>query len=188
MEAYPLYWPDGYKRTKWKSSSRFSTEFGKARYNLFHELELMDAKRVILSTNIPLRRDGLPYADTRKIDDPGVAVYFELKGKRVVLACDCWNSVAANIHAVALTVGAMRGIDRWGVSEVLERAFTGFTALPAPQSPFEILGVPPTATREEIREARNRLALKHHPDIDPQAGDAMARINKAFDDAMRQWG
>lgn len=49
-----------------------------------------------------------------------------------VLACDLFNEVRLNMHAIALTVEAMRQIERCGASSMLERAFRGFmAALPA---------------------------------------------------------
>jgi hypothetical protein len=49
-----------------------------------------------------------------------------------VLACDLFNEVRLNMHAIGLTVEAMRQIERCGASSMLERAFRGFmAALPA---------------------------------------------------------
>ncbi|MGD9995855.1 MAG: J domain-containing protein [Ilumatobacteraceae bacterium] len=49
-----------------------------------------------------------------------------------------------------------------------------------PGDPFAVLGLPPTATVAEVREARRRLAFELHPD---RGGDvvAMQRLNAAFD-------
>ena len=49
-----------------------------------------------------------------------------------VLACDLFTEVRLNMHAIGLTVEAMRQIERCGASSMLERAFRGFmAALPA---------------------------------------------------------
>jgi hypothetical protein len=65
-EAYPLSWPDGWKRVARRSRSRFEVSgFGKARDFLLAEIRRMGGTGVILSTNIPLRNDGLPYANSR---------------------------------------------------------------------------------------------------------------------------
>jgi hypothetical protein len=49
-----------------------------------------------------------------------------------VLACDLFREVRLNMHAIGLTVEAMRQIERCGASSMLERAFRGFmAALPA---------------------------------------------------------
>ena len=48
------------------------------------------------------------------------------------LACDLFREVRLNMHAIGLTIGAMRQIERCGASSMLERAFRGFmAALPA---------------------------------------------------------
>jgi len=49
-----------------------------------------------------------------------------------VLACDLFTEVRLNMHAIGLTIQAMRQIERCGASSMLERAFRGFmAALPA---------------------------------------------------------
>lgn len=47
---------------------------------------------------------------------------------------------------------------------------------------YEILGVPRTATQEEIKRAFRRLAREHHPDInqDPRAGERFKEMNEAY--------
>lgn len=46
---------------------------------------------------------------------------------------------------------------------------------------YELLGVDPTATSEEIQRAYRLLALRHHPDVAPDAGpETMAAINAAW--------
>ncbi len=42
----------------------------------------------------------------------------------------------------------------------------------AARSPYDILGVPKSATPDEIRTAYRRLAKKHHPDANPDKPDA----------------
>lgn len=46
--------------------------------------------------------------------------------------------------------------------------------------PHEILGVPPGASRDEIRAAYRRLAALHHPDRGGDA-EAFAKVNAAHD-------
>jgi hypothetical protein len=76
----------------------------------------MGGTGVILSTNIPLRNDGLPYANSREPNDPGVAVYFRYQKRDLCFACDAYTSVRENAYAIAKTVEALRGIERWGAS------------------------------------------------------------------------
>jgi curved DNA-binding protein len=49
---------------------------------------------------------------------------------------------------------------------------------------YEVLGVPRTATAEEIKQAFRRLARKHHPDLHPpseraRAAETFKQINEA---------
>jgi hypothetical protein len=114
-EAYPLYWPEGWKRTTTREHSRFKTGFGAARNQLFAELGRMGASKVVLSTNIPLRNDGLPRANmTPDCGDPGVAVYFQRNGKPMVFACDKDRQTCDNIYAIAKTIEAMREVQSNG--------------------------------------------------------------------------
>lgn len=193
IDAYPLTWPQGWKRTQWKKDSKFKTSFAVARDQMFRELKLMGVEnnyhntKVILSTNIPLRRDGLPLAGQSNPKDPGVACYFILRGKNMVFACDTYNKVEENLHAISKTIEAMRGIERWGASDLMERAFTGFAALPSPTKNkpwWEVLQVKPHVSREFITDAYRFLARKHHPDIggDPEI---MAELNRAYDEALK---
>ena len=188
IEAYPLAWPPGWPRNKshQRSRAKFSTSGrllsvmdGIQRVLL--ELERLGVKRddLVISTEIPTRLDGLPRSD-RTVADPGVAVYWR-KGKDArCMAIDRYDRVADNLAAIAATLEAMRAIERHGGAEILNRAFTGFVALPAPEQWWQVLGVAENATGEEIDAAWRRLAARHHPD---RGGDSaqMARINAARD-------
>jgi hypothetical protein len=58
---------------------------------------------------------------------------------------------------------------------------------PPPSDPFAILGVPRGANADQIRQARNELAKRHHPDVGGSAQD-MQRVNEAADLALRLVG
>ena len=184
-EAYPLHWPAGWPRTKNPRRSKFDVSFEKARQELTWEIERMGGRYPVISTNIPTRRDGYPLASAKEPNDSGVAVYFERKGKQMVFACDRWDKVKDNLRAVQKTIDAMRGIDRWGASEMMERAFSAFEALPPPRSPWTVLGLRPGAHVDDINEAYRLQAKKAHPDAGGST-DAMAELNRARDAALRQ--
>lgn len=191
VEAYPLQWPPGWARTpvERREHARFKCEPGKARDGLLRELDRLGAISPKLSSNIPTRNDGLPYARHAQPSDSGVAVYFILKGKQMSFACDKWRTVADNMHAIELTISALRGIERWGSSSILERAFAGFAALPAPPSarPFtEVLGIPAGANLAVAKVARNSLLRKYHPDFGSEPNvDKMAEVNLAYGEAEK---
>lgn len=129
----------------------------------------MNGHSVIISTNIPLRLDGLPYATFATPEDKGVAVYF-VKGKEnYVFCCDKWNNINDNMHAIGKTIEALRAIDRWGVSEMMDRAFLGFQQLPpgnrsVSKKWYEILEVEESCDWEAVRSAYRSKVKTFHPD------------------------
>lgn len=185
--AYPLHWPAGQPRSKRRQRAAFQVpSFAVARDELLNELRLMGTKYPVISTNISLRLDGLPYANQAQPDDRGVAVYFLYKNSSHVFACDRWNKVHDNIRAVARTIQAIRGIARWGTTDMMERAFTAFAALPASAEDWRtVLGLGVDATLEECKAAHRKLAFENHPDQGGRA-DEMAKVNDAYANAQRE--
>jgi len=193
IDAYPLAWPVGWPRvTSYaRKPGRYSVLFTKARDEAVRSVELLGGRGIVLSTNIPLRRDGLPYAGMAEPADPGVAIYWEDRKRQPrVIACDAWSKVRDNVRAVGLTLEGLRAIDRAGASAILDRAFTGFAALPASTSPpwQATLGVVGRPTREEINEAYKALARIHHPDAPTGDVERMLELNAARAAAFAELG
>lgn len=208
-QAYPLAWPPGRTRTdpqRRKRAAFHGTGTRAASYGggtttfrreksveestnaLLHELGLLTgAGKAVISTNLPLRRDGLPKSDHAPID-PGVAVYFRYQGQDTAFACDRWDRVADNIYAIAKTIEAIRGIARWGSSEMVRAAFTGFRRLPPPVRPWRLVfgfSADETPMLEEVDRRHREATAKHHPD---RGGldTIMAEINAARDQARSE--
>jgi hypothetical protein len=188
-EAYPLQWPTGYKKTPPgdRITSQFNQTMDKAQQFLRKEIERLEAIDLIISTNIPVRKNGLLYADMmkEKIDDPGVAIYFKHKGKERSMCCDQYLRAWENIYALGKGIEALRGIERWGISEFLDRAFTGFPALPESSTAnqkiyWEILGLDgEPASSLVIRSAYRIKAKRLHPDAGGSA-DQWALLQEAY--------
>lgn len=192
-EAYPLQWPPGKPRTPTGQQKRaaFKTSQDKAQQELVWEVQRLGGKNIVISTNIPIRRDGLPYSAKRIIFDQGVAVYFDYKGKQKCFACDRWDSIKDNMQGVRLTIQALRGIGRWGTGDMVEAAFTGFDALPPPMvTParkkwWEVLNCHPTAPLDTVEAIYRELARSQHPD-NGGTHEAMSELNAAIAEARKE--
>jgi hypothetical protein len=188
--AFPLQWPPARQRvTSRKTCSAFRTSFAVARDECLREIKLLGGRLAVISTNVPLKKDGRPQhvACGQSVPDPAVAVYFTRKGREMCFACDCWAHVQDNMHAIALTIGALRGIARWGTGDMMEAAFRGFAALPEKSSGltwWTVLGTAHNATEEQVSEAYRRLAKVHHPDMPTGSAEKWMEIRQAFDQAQ----
>lgn len=215
--AYPLAWPTGWPRktdsqradarfsratttehrwsdgskTTWRGKKALTVSDGVKR--VLTELDRLGAQwgYTVISTNVALRQDGLPRSGQREPADPGVAVYWkDRSGEPRVMAIDQYRAVADNLAAVAATLDALRAIERHGGAQILERAFTGFTALPSPGTAGswrEVIGVP-AAERDlaTVRAAYRRRAQAAHPDRPGGSHDEMARLTAAMRQAEQE--
>lgn len=181
-DTFPLNWPVGRLRATHREVSRFDTSWSMALDSLRYEIRKLGGTGLVISSNVPLTAHGFPsLRSTGRITDPGVAVYFTLHRKPMCFACDRWTLVEDNTQAIAKTIQALRGIERWGSGSMVSQAFTGFVALPAPEQPWQVLGLNTSRpTLEQVELAHRKLAGQHHPD---RGGDTdyMARINAARD-------
>jgi hypothetical protein len=180
VTAYPLYWPQGWQRTEpyLRSWSRFARGPRARSFSVYSEaqsvrleLERLGAENVVISSNLQLRPDGIPYSGQKVPTDCGIAVWFELLDERgvlreTVLACDRWAKPEENLRAIAKHVEALRGQDRWGVGSIAQ-AFRGYQALPehASGTPWwDALGVSRDSAPDVIRKAFKAKAHECHPD------------------------
>jgi hypothetical protein len=192
MWSYPLQWPLDWPRTTYRQNSAFGTTLHKAYERLGSELQKLGAKDLIVTSNLQLGRSGSPLAPrsgSSQPADPGVAVYFTRQGDEVCIPCDKWTWVEDNLHAIELTLGALRGIERWGAKEMMDRAFSGYAALPAASSApavawWTVLELDPNASREEIQSAYRRLARRTHPDTPTGSVDQFKVLQAAYEQAL----
>lgn len=190
VQAYPLSWPLGWKRTQVRRTAPYKLTLERALQELTSELRLFRAKDFVVSTNIQPRLAGLPRGGGGDPADVGVAVYWEDRsGQPRVMACDAWNTVRGNVRAIAITISALRQIERSGASQLLERAFTGFAALPAQagesswRATLGLNGGP--VTRDDVEAAYKRAARVAHPDLGG-SHDRMVEVNGAYHAALRE--
>lgn len=208
IPASPLAWPVGWRRVL--ATDRTSARFRKAsrkRYDgsweaerdltiaeaverVRKELQRMgiDDDDLVISTNLELRLDGLPRSNQREPADPGVAVYwvdrFDRSQPPRCMAIDRYDRVADNLAAVAATLEAMRAIERHGGAAILERAFSGFAALPAPaaESWRDVLD------QADPEGSYRRLRSLHHPDRAGGDSAAFQRVQRAYESYRAEAG
>ncbi len=174
MEPYPLQWPAGWTRTRSRKDSKFGKKpFGQLRDQMLRELEKLGALRVVVTSDLALRNDGIPYANHSQPNDVGVAVYFRWKGNPIVIACDTYRRVWENVRAIYKTVEAMRSIERHGSTQLLDRAASGFTALP-PGSEENAVEEKPERPWWEVFEMP-AFSGQSYPDICGDPGHPMRR-------------
>lgn len=202
--AYPLSWPEGWPQTAPHARENGKYRFKKGDYRggykqpsidsacqrLMDELRKLGAINVVISSDLILRRDGLPRSEQRVPDNPGVAVYFDLGGQQKAMARDAFTRPEHNLTSLALAVEGMRQLDRHGGRAAAAKAFAGFDALPAPGAAASsnwraVLNLDHTATRSDINQRYRTLARERHPD---HGGSdlAMAELNAAREAALRE--
>lgn len=135
-------WPR--ELTRSRKNSLFYSTYSETLGLLNKELKQINARNVVIQlalTDDDIRRDGLPRANSRP-SHPGVILSFEKflpKGKLVgqwqsiSMPCDQYRNWEDNLRAIALSLEALRKVDRYGVTQNGEQ-YTGWTALPEPNN------------------------------------------------------
>lgn len=169
MRIAPLVsWPG--VPTKDRQKSRFDSTYSQTLNLLERELGMLGAREVVIQVDCDasqVRLDGRLRADAR-LRGPGVVLSFELDKQPVSFPCDRYPDWHDNLRAIALSLEALRAVDRYGVTRQAEQ-YRGWMALPAPSQSrdaamakvYELAGVPRSFTFETAR--KNALA-KCHPD------------------------
>jgi hypothetical protein len=209
IEAFPLAWPTGWARTPAhkRERSKYSVTIGRARDEALATVRAMGGRQPVITTNVQTRRDGLFYANAPEPQDPGVAIYWnDAKNRPRVIACDAWRTLRDNMRAIGLTLEALRQLERTHCTQILERAYQGFAALPADTNAarpkrtwWDVLGLSvtrfrrngPTAPdgilRDDIETAYRQLARERHPDAGG-SNEQMAELNQARVEALKECG
>lgn len=193
ITAFPLCWPDGWARSKTRFSSSYKVTTDAAIEDLLASVRMLGGREIIVSSNVPIRRDGTMYRgdhSDQRMQDPGVAVYWtarDPKGDPVprVMPCDHWHTVRENVRALGMAIDYLRGLKRCGAGEIQERAYAGFARLPEStgDDPWSVLGLQRTATRQQLSDRLRELSRTEHPDHGG-SNDRFARITRAYHEAL----
>jgi hypothetical protein len=180
--------PDQRRRSQFKAHYEVTLDA------LLGEAGKLGAERLVLQVDIAerdIRADGLPRANARHGLHPGVAVSFDSRHGPLRYATDVFTDWRANLRAVALSLEALRAVDRYGVSRRGEQ-YRGWSALTA-GSGASLFG-----TREEaetwLRKSAGEsgigswdgwealykaLAKRMHPDVPGGNADLWERLDAA---------
>lgn len=121
------------KRHKTRKRAQFRTTYAKILDKLEYELKRVSAKEVTIEAGFAqnnIRNDGWPRSGA-KVEHPAVVLHFTSKGSTLSFPSDAHDSFEQNLYAIALTLEALRAVDRHGVSQGTEQ-YTGFAQLAAP--------------------------------------------------------
>lgn len=171
--AKPLRWPIGWKRTEWPTPPQFKAPYATVINDLQGVLDYLECENPVITTNQDTRLDGgLRTAREATPDDTGVALYFTRHSKELCIPCDRFSSVYGNIRAIGLTLEYIKRMERYGTSQMVEAAFSGFKALPetiilsehTARAWYEVLQVSQSASWDVIDAAYKRLLHSAHPD------------------------
>jgi hypothetical protein len=165
-----------------REESRFTAGWTDTLDLLEREIRALRGTHVVIEVDVPersIRNDGMLYANARA-NTPAVVVAFDSKHGPLLYACDRYirgyhakmDDWQHNVRAIALTLEALRAVDRYGASQSGEQ-YRGYKALPAGTGQVathmtadEALAVlRMVAGREGTQEELHRWArAKAHPD------------------------
>jgi hypothetical protein len=122
-------------RTGPRTHARFKVSYGVSEDLLLRELQHLRAKDVVLEIDIQasdLRLDGTLRANA-KPQGPRVCLYASTKHGPLMMPCDTFTDWRHNVRAIALSLEALRQVDRYGCAARGEQ-YRGWTAIPASTS------------------------------------------------------
>ena len=59
-------------------------------------------------------------------------------------------------------------------------------SIASPTDPYTVLGVPRTATLEEVKKRYRQLSMVYHPDREGGYSEAMKRVNEAYNQILKE--
>lgn len=198
VSTEPLDWPPHlepttpYRRAENGRRAQFRMDTLRAAQHLYAELEKLGARHVRATGALRWRvSDGLPHAEQPRCD-PAVAIYCEVEGEPQVYACDRFDTAAANLRAIGLSLEALRSIKRhgalWGQVRNGLRALPPSVAEMSAGEAIRVLGLDrfgysaDKLPEMKVVKAAHRLAVSQvHPDTAGGDATAMARANRARD-------
>lgn len=124
-------WP--HKPTKHRRRAAFKTSYPRTLELLDREVRALGGRDITIGVGLSesdIRLDGQPRANARAFGHPGVEISFDSRDHgRQTFATDEYDDWQDNVRAIALSLEALRAVERWGVSK--GRQYAGFALLAA---------------------------------------------------------
>lgn len=215
ITAYPLQWPVSRDRTKTPGATSYAMTLVAGYDYVLRQLTLLGARKIVISSNAILKKDGKPANKQPKTVDSGVAVWFQWSNNQTVwysISCDTYNSISGNLKAIGLSVIDIRNVAR-RLNTPLIRMFMAnppqqqYQQPPPRQEPpprqdppprqeykYEtphfwrsVLSVPVNASWPETKRAYYQLAKLRHPDAGGNAAQ-FHELSRAYTEAKKYFG
>jgi hypothetical protein len=191
-------WPG--EKTKYPKSSPFRSRYVQTLDDLETELNHLKAKEIVLQAAIDwqdIRNDGWPKSNAA-FRDAGVILTFQTKDGPLSFPCDAYNDWQANLRAIALSLEALRAVNRYGVTRRAEQ-YQGWKRIAPPsdqpfgnkedaarfiqsmldeQAGFSVNTLINYATERQM--AYRRAAAKLHPDTPGGSHDQFVKLQAAL--------
>lgn len=192
-------WPG--EPTKYRRDAQFRSSYAKTLDLLENELHKIGAKEITVQAFFrmdQIRNDGWPYSAARP-SAPGVILSFRTKAGALSFPCDQYRTIDDNLRAIALSLTALRAVDRYGVTKRAEQ-YAGWKRIEAPkpngfdskteaalfiisQQDTGVTGGAYTVVEnpEKRQEVYRRAAKRLHPD-NPDTGnsDLFVKLQQAL--------
>lgn len=195
-------WPDArtpadQRRSRWTFKAGWADTLHKLDYELAH----LGAKEAVIEadfTDSDIRLDGLPRANARNPQFPGVRISFDSKHGPLQYATDSYEYWQHNIRAIALGLEALRAVDRYGITAHAEQ-YRGWIAIEGPAGDGDLRH--PTSVLAWLRSERvsgiagaggltlkqllRQVARNLHPDVggDPAMWAKFDQAKQVLDEA-----
>jgi hypothetical protein len=196
LEKWPL------EPTRSRQESRFRATYGETLSLLETELRHLYAKEITIQAFFrrdQIRNDGWPYANANP-SGPGIILSFTCRGKALSFPCDRFNSLDCNLRAIALSLEALRAVDRYGVTRRAEQ-YQGWARLEAPRnqafaSKEDAAAFVVSQAGSEVEPGLIRMvqhdgatrkaayraaAARLHPDANPHGDELFKRLQQAME-------
>lgn len=129
LEQWPV------KKTQVRQPARFASAYSKTLDLLERELFHLGGKNVVIQADCELseiRNDGMLRSNAR-MRSPGIIVSFDSKHGSLSYPCDRFTRWEDNLRAIALSLEALRTVDRYGVTRSAEQ-YRGWAKIESTQS------------------------------------------------------